>query len=72
MIRRDLKLIQRVRLTLHAAGSVEEEAINGDLPLAEVIAAFSDSSYNLMNFNRGLVIIIKKSLIVLQSPLSLT
>jgi len=61
-----------VRLTLHAAGSAEEEAINGDLPLAEVIAAFSDSSYNLMNFNRGLVIIIKKSLIVLQSPLSLT
>ena len=39
--------------------------------LAEVIAAFSDSSYNLMNFNRGLIIL-KKPLIVLQSPLSPT
>jgi hypothetical protein len=31
-----------------------------DWPLAEVIAAFSDSRYNLMNFNRGLIIILKK------------
>ena len=54
MIRIDLNLIQRVRLTLHTV-STEEEAINARFESssrdAEVIAAFPESNYNTMNFN---------------------